>query len=219
MKQSLRSINRLGLITVVFSLISISKGFGQYYWEEPNRLGIKAGASMSQMLVGSDLKSSESPALGYQLGVFALFPIRRHFTVQSELLFHRKGTNLTTLKNADPKTGPEYKLRFSYIELPLLASYVSGPLHIGGGGYIGYRIGGSATGFAGSDTTFPVFSVPATTRWDYGLLGDISIRNDVYIIGLRGQYGLSSVASSAANLALIDKAKFFSGSLYIGLMF
>jgi len=209
-------------ILIIVLLIGLNHHcHAQYYWEESNRLGIKIAPTIERFNTSSSLRSAEPSMLSYSIGVFAIFPIKRTFSIQAELLWHQKGGNFTSFTAvADTAaTTSNYRLRMGFLEVPVLASWVSGPLQCSIGPYIAYRVSFSSTGFQFKDTLTAVPSSADFIKLDYGIVGDVSLRNDVYIVGLRGQYGIPKIATTEIGSAYIGKAHYYSGAVYLGFMF
>jgi len=217
----LKSISVKSSFLLLLMLLGIGSAVhAQYYWEEDNRLGIKISPTLERFSAYSSLRTSESSILGYSFGAFALFPISRHFTLQAELLLHGKGANFLGFDFVPDtsKVSDKYTLRMNFLEVPILASYVSGPLHVSVGPYIAYRISYRATGFEFKDTITARPSSSDIIKFDYGLAGDIAIRNDVYIIGIRGQYGIPKISASQVGELYFGKGHFYSASIYVGII-
>jgi Outer membrane protein beta-barrel domain len=207
------------MLAIALVVGSIKGAQAQYYWEEHNRLGIKIAPSLERWHTNKNLRSAENAMVGYSIGAFALFPIRRKFTIHTEVLWHSKGINITKFAVApDSASNDKYKFRLGFLEGIAMASYVSGPLQIAAGPYIAYRMRYKATGFNYTDTLSPKAGAGDIIKLDYGIVGDISLRNDVYIIGLRGQYGIPKIAATENGQLFYGKAHFYSGSIYIGII-
>ncbi|MDP2424143.1 MAG: porin family protein [Bacteroidales bacterium] len=131
MKTRLISIVLILLLSATFASAQIS-------------FGILGGVNF-QNLNGKDYngdKLENDMIIGYHAGVNVQIPIASEFYFQPGLLF--------TTKGADNTNGTlTYKIRLSYVELPLNFVYKgalgNGYLLVGFGPYVGYGIGGKVT--------------------------------------------------------------------------
>lgn len=80
------------------------------------KFGVKAGANLAN-IVGDDAEDAKMK-IGFNVGALAQVPITANFVFQPEVVFSAQGA-----KSDDD--GDDYKLNLNYINVPLLAKFIS----------------------------------------------------------------------------------------------
>ncbi len=109
------------------------------------RLGIRAGANLSNLSGDLTDDSRFNNKLGYHAGITANFPISadNFFSIQPELLYSNKGfkNNPEDFDRNGTRITREGSVNFNYLELPLLARINAGPLYFEAGPQASYLLG------------------------------------------------------------------------------
>ncbi len=97
------------------------------------RFGVKAGANYSGFT--GDKGIAKDRLWGFHAGVTAQFPLTsdNFFAIQPEVLYSQKG--------AESKND-SYKVKVSYIDVPVLAHVNAGPLYFEAGPQVSFRVAG-----------------------------------------------------------------------------
>jgi hypothetical protein len=98
------------------------------------RFGLKAGINVSSLNMNSE-SAQISSITSFYAGGTALFPVSKHFNIQSELIWSGEGTESTGIK-----------IELNYVRIPLLFQYqhVSG-FHVEAGPQLGILVTEKAT--------------------------------------------------------------------------
>ncbi len=115
--------------------------------QNPISFGVKAGVNISN-LGGRDFVLEPNSIIGFHLGLATKVEISDAFFIQTELLYSQVGGQFkdeffTVTGPDDPGTlvNSENTLKFSYINLPILAQYkVAKGLSLGAGPQLGFNI-------------------------------------------------------------------------------
>ncbi|MBX9853306.1 MAG: PorT family protein [Cytophagaceae bacterium] len=101
----------IALFTILFcvSIHAKSQNVIEGYW------GAKAGLNVNKI---SKLTFDNSFKPGFHLGVFAVFRLNDHFSIQHEVLYSMRGVTLDL-----PAGGGTYAKNFSFIDLPWMLNY------------------------------------------------------------------------------------------------
>lgn len=163
--------------------------------------GIKGGANMSNLYSDDDGVDDNNVLWGFNAGVYAAFPISDNIFIQPEILFTTKGAELEY--NNDFASGTS-KFKLNYIEVPLLVRFdLTENFNIHVGGYASYLVSSKVTG--DGDIEFDEeLDADDFERFDAGLSAGIGIKLNPIGIGLRYNYGLTT----------IGKERDFLGSSY-----
>lgn len=109
------------------------------------RIGIRAGANLSNLAGDLTDDSRFNNKLGYHAGITANFPLSadNFFSIQPELLYTNKGfkNNPEDFERNGVRFTREGSVNFNYLELPILARINAGPLYFEGGPQASYLLG------------------------------------------------------------------------------
>ena len=105
-------MKQLLFITVVFLATQV---MGQR--TGTTHFGLKAGVNIANLKIENAADGDHR--IGFHVGGLAHIHISRHFALQPELVFSTQGREQTI-------NGVEYKTNLSYINLPVLAQYMTG---------------------------------------------------------------------------------------------
>lgn len=163
--------------------------------------GIKGGANMSNLYSDDEGVDDNNVLWGFNAGVYAAFPISDNIFIQPEILFTTKGAELEY--NSDFASGTS-KFKLNYVEVPLLVRFdLTENFNIHVGGYASYLVSSKVTG--DGDIEFDEeLDADDFERFDAGLSAGIGIKLNPIGIGLRYNYGLTT----------IGKERDFLGSSY-----
>jgi long-subunit fatty acid transport protein len=195
---------KTGLLITLVGIFSVEMSAQNY--DKAPKIGVKGGLSFSNLYV--DNIDDDEMLTGFNIGLFAKFPLAEKFAFQTEVYYTNKGAELTY--NESFATGST-KFKLDYIEVPLLAVYnVTNNFNIHAGGYVAYMISGKVTNE--SDPGIFDFESQLNTddfnRFDAGLAAGIAFDFDPISIGARYYYGLTEVGKeqnySGFNLTFPD---------------
>lgn len=203
-------MNRLKLLTLTVLLGGAVSGTAQRLYTPDLRVGVKAGATFSEMAWSPTVRQGFTP--GMTCGVIVRYAEEKHFGLIGELNFVQRGW----AESFEPGTGLRYSRLFSYIELPVMTHIFFGNDRFRGfvnlGPQIGYQVGdrissnfdyantSSVAGFPTDRRTEQLTMKPGR-KFDYGITAGIggearvAGRHSVVIEG-RFYYGLSNVFPS-----------------------
>lgn len=155
------------------------------------KFGIKGGVNFSNMY--TEDVDDENVLTGFNLGLFAKFPITDNIAIQPELYYTTKGSELTYNNAFAEGTA---KFRMNYIEAPLLLVFnLTENFNIQGGGYVAYLVDGKAT----NDSNNNLFDSDETldnddfNKIDAGLAVGVGLDISTFSVGARYNYGLTTV--------------------------
>lgn len=98
------------------------------------RFGIKAGVNSSSLNANNE-QSQISSIESFYAGGIAVFPVSKHFNIQSELIYSGEGAKATGLK-----------IELNYVRLPLLFQYQhNSGFHVEAGPQLGILVNKKAT--------------------------------------------------------------------------
>lgn len=183
------------------------------------KFGIKGGVNFSNLYVKN--VQNENVKIGANVGFFLKVPIIRGLSIQPELLYSNKGAR-DKYSNFAQGSG-EYRFNLNYVEAPLLMVFnLTKNLSISGGAYAAYLISANVKDVNNDGTIVGVTNLNADNfqRFDYGLVGGVSIDIESFTIGARYNYGLQNVGKSGSLSGdLTSNSKNSVGTLFIGLAF
>lgn len=164
--------------------------------------GIKGGLNFTNLY--TEDVNDNNVLSSFNAGLYANLPVSSSVSIQPEINFSRKGSELV-YDNAFA-TGTT-KLKLNYLEMPVLLKLnVTPNFNIHFGPYAAYLIDGQATNES-SDGSFNFeenINNDDLNKWDYGLSGGIGFDFNSTTLGIRYNYGLQT----------IGKERNFGGSTY-----
>jgi len=197
-------------ITLLLGLLGASAAQAQRMYAPDFALGVRAGATLSQMAWQPSVRQQFTP--GYTIGITARYTEEKYFGLVADL-------NITQRGWAERfKDNPEfsYRRQFTYVQLPVMTHIYFGSQKFRGfvnlGPSIGYMIADKITSnFAYTDLPsvagFPTdrrteqLTLPVYRKFDYGIIGGIGAearirRKHSIMIEGRFYYGIANVFSS-----------------------
>lgn len=175
-----------GLLVGLIGIMSM--GMNAQNYDKAPKIGVKGGLSFSNLYV--DDIDDDQMLTGFNIGLFAKFPIAESFAVQTELYYTNKGAELTYNENFGTT-----KFKLDYIEVPLLMVFnITNNFNIQAGGYAGYMISGKVTNESDGPFDFEnELNTDDFNRLDAGLTGGIGFDFEPITVGARYYYGLTKV--------------------------
>lgn len=150
--------------------------------------GIKGGFNMSN-LYSSDA-NDENVLYGFNAGLYATLPISDFIAIQPEILFTTKGAKL---EYNNVFASGDSKFRLNYIEVPLLVRVNITPnFNVHAGGYASYFVSSKVTG-RGDFNFEQEIDTDDLNKFDAGLSAGVGVDFDPVSIGLRYNYGLTTI--------------------------
>jgi hypothetical protein len=184
------------------------------------KFGIKGGANFSNMYTNS-AGQDEHVKVGVNAGFFLKVPIAKAISIQPELLYSNKGAK-ETYDNFILGTG-EYRFNLNYIEVPVLLVFnLTENFSLSAGGYAAYLISASVKDLKSNGNVSGASDLNADNfhRFDYGLVGGLSIDIQKITLGARYNYGLQNVGQSGSlSGSLTSNSKNSVATLFIGFAF
>jgi hypothetical protein len=114
------------------------------------QVGVRAGTNLLNLNTSTTDGSSFSTSgrFGYQAGVYYQQPLTKHFALVPEVQFSREQSQVAAdnYRNADNYSLSSYRLRLSYLNVPVLLRYTVGRLHFDAGPQASWLLGGQGTG-------------------------------------------------------------------------
>ena len=169
----------------------LTASFGMLHAQNNNvnpEYGIKGGFNMSN-LYSSDA-NDENILYGFNAGLYATLPISDFIAIQPEILFTTKGAKLE-YNNA--LASGESKFRLNYIEVPLLVRVnITRNFNVHAGGYASYLVSSKVTG-RGDFNLEQEIDTNDLNKFDAGLSAGVGVDFDPISIGLRYNYGLTTI--------------------------
>ncbi|MES2748633.1 MAG: porin family protein [Bacteroidota bacterium] len=152
--------------------------------------GIKGGVNMSNLYV-KDV-DDENVLLGFNVGMFVELPVTSSISLQPELSFSTKGSEVTYSNVFAEGTS---KFRLTYIEAPLLLrANITNNFNIHFGPYVAYLVDSKITNESSTGATSEEdINEDDLNRFDFGLAAGIGLQFGGVGIGARYNYGLTTV--------------------------
>lgn len=186
--------------------------------ESKPQVGVKGGLNFSNLY--TDDVDDNNMLTSFNAGVYASFPLTTFIAIQPELLYSRKGAELV-YNNAFAEGTAKFKL--NYIELPLLVKVnVAKNISIHAGPYVAYLIDAQVKNETDSGTfDFEKnYNNDDFNKFDTGLSAGVGFDLDAIGIGLRYNYGLSTVGkerTDGGQTYTVPDGKNSNISLYVAL--
>lgn len=210
--------NKAHLLYALTAFISASFGIANAQSTPVGaEFGIKGGVNMSNLYSGN--VDDKNATYGFNAGFYAAFPISDNIFIQPEILYTTKGAELEYNNAFVSGVG---KFRLNYIEVPLLVKFkLTQNFNIHVGGYASYLVDGKVTNESSAGNAFDFeekISADDFNRFDAGLSAGVGVDFDPLSIGLRYNYGLTTVGkerSFAGTSYTFPDAKNSNLSLYV----
>lgn len=180
-------------------------------------MGIKGGVNFTNLY--TEDVDDNNVLTSFNAGLYANLPISSAASIQPELNYSRKGSELT-YDNAFA-TGTT-RLKLNYLEMPVLLKLnVTPNFNIHFGPYAAYLIDGKAT----NESDGGVFNFEENisnddlNKWDYGLAAGVGFDFASTSLGIRYNYGLQTIGKErnfGGNTYTFPDSKNSALSLYIG---
>ncbi|WP_264529455.1 porin family protein [Flavobacterium sp. N502540] len=194
----------------------LTASFGMLHAQNTNanpEYGIKGGFNMSN-LYSSDA-NDENILYGFNAGLYATLPVSDFIAIQPEILFTTKGAKLE-YNNAF--ASGDSKFRLNYIEVPLLVRVnITRNFNVHAGGYASYLVSSKVTG-RGDFNFEQEIDTDDLNKFDAGLSAGVGVDFDPISIGLRYNYGLTTIGKErtvAGTTYTFPDAKNSNLSLYL----
>ena len=183
-------ISTLFLFSVALLFTGVLKAQDTEY-NNPSRLGIKAGINVSN-LFANDVVANNGQ-LGFNGGLFLKVALTQHFAFQPELLFSTQGAELEYNNSFIIGTVTHH---LNYLQVPLLGVYnITRNINVQGGIYLASLL--SVNPKNGSDNNSFNFEEEISKSnfqsIDYGLVLGLGADFNRISFGLRYNYGVSNI--------------------------
>lgn len=114
------------------------------------QVGVRAGTNLLNLKTSAadGARPSASGRLGYQAGIYYQQPLTTHLALVPEVQFSREQSQVTNdaYYNAENYSRSDYRLRLSYLNVPILLRYTLGKVHFDAGPQVTWLVGGRGTG-------------------------------------------------------------------------
>ena len=159
------------------------------------RNGVRGGANFTNLYV-EDV-NDENLKLGLNLGIWHQTQGNDLLAFQSELNFSSKGSEI--VYNNFLGSG-KYRFNLNYLELPVLAVFKIGPVHLHAGPYAALLVGSNIKDVDSDGDINNIESLDTDdfNRFDYGLSGGAACNFESGMVGARYNYGLREVGKSGS---------------------
>ncbi|PIF33542.1 outer membrane protein with beta-barrel domain [Flavobacterium sp. 9] len=169
----------------------LTASFGMLHAQDNNvntEFGVKGGFNMSNLYQSE--ADDNNVLYGFNAGVYATLPISDFIAIQPEILFTTKGAKLD-YNNALASGNAKFKL--NYIEVPLLVRVnITKNFNVHAGGYASYLVSSKVTGDGDFNFDQEV-DTDDLNKFDAGLAAGVGVDFNPISIGLRYNYGLTTV--------------------------
>lgn len=169
----------------------LTASFGMLHAQDNNvntEFGVKGGFNMSNLYQSE--ADDNNVLYGFNAGVYATLPISDFIAIQPEILFTTKGAELD-YNNAFASGNAKFKL--NYIEVPLLVRVnITKNFNVHAGGYASYLVSSKVTGDGDFNFDQEV-DTDDLNKFDAGLAAGVGVDFNPISIGLRYNYGLTTV--------------------------
>jgi hypothetical protein len=211
----MKKVRNLGLLVcaVAISTITFTDAQAQYA-----RAGIKGGLNLSNLYTNQT--DDDNARLGWHAGFYGQLFASEAFAIQPEVNFSTKGTGVTRVDATSAKY--ESKFNLSYIDIPVLAVFKLGEFaEIHAGAYWAYLLGAEIRNNDHDPSNeFDTIDRDNFDDWDYGLVGGIGFNlGEGAQLGVRYNYGLNEIATSAGAKRLFGNSKNQVAQLYLAFNF
>ena len=182
------------------------------------KFGIKGGLNFTNMYI--DDVGDEKMKVGWHIGVFTKLPLTEGVSLQPELLYSNKGTQIT-YTDADVGTG-QYRFNLNYFELPVLFTFnVAERFHINLGPYVGYLSRANVTDIEDDGTVEELVNLNEDSfkRWDFGAVGGIGFDVNNFTMGARYNLGFTEINNSTSLQQVAPDSKNSGLSIFLGVSF
>ncbi len=195
----------------------ISASFGMLHAQDNNvntEFGVKGGFNMSNLYGSGDDVNDNNILYGFNAGVYATLPISDFVAIQPEVLFTTKGAKLEYSGLVDG----DAKFKLNYIEVPLLVRVnITKNFNIHAGGYASYLVSSKVKG--DGDISFDQeIDRDDLNKFDAGIAAGVGVDFDPISIGVRYNYGLTTVGKErtvAGTTYTVPDAKNSNLSIYL----
>jgi len=209
--------NRIKLLaSVAFIGLSINTIEAQSNSTNEAQFGIKGGVNFSNIY--STEVDDNNVLTSFNAGLYGKFPISDIVSIQPEILYSRKGGELT-YNNAFTSGVSQFKL--NYIEVPVLLNVnITKEFSVHAGPYFAYLIDAEVNNDAEGDVLDfeDAYNNDDFNKFDVGISGGIGFDFDSFGIGARYNYGFSTIGKErnfAGTTYTIPDGKNSSLSLYL----
>jgi len=113
------------------------------------QFGLRAGGNLLRLALADDTLSASS-RLGYQVGLFYQIPLSQRWSLVPEVQFSREREQISSSLD---RLEIKYQVRFSYLNLPVLARFTMGSVYVEAGPQFSWLVGGRGEGATTFDNT------------------------------------------------------------------
>lgn len=153
-------------------------------------IGVKGGVNISNLITNE--VDDKNALVGFNVGLYTNFPIVDRLSLQPEFNFTTKGSEVTYNNLFDNGTR---KFTLSYLEVPvLLKANLTKNFNVHFGPYVSFLLDSKIKQVSsGGSTTYTQLDQDNFNKVDAGLSGGIGFDFENIGIGLRYNYGLTTV--------------------------
>lgn len=177
--------------TIKIASLAIVFATGTLVTAQDAKFGVKGGVNFSNIIAGGDSNNIDDENLltSYHAGIFTQLAVTETFYVQPELLYSRKGSEISFGGLGDAK------LRLDYIELPVMFRIqILETINIEAGPYAAYLL--DSTIADGDNDLITSLDTDDFRKLDYGLAVGAGFNLDAIEFGARYNYGLASISKN-----------------------
>ncbi|SJZ97199.1 porin family protein [Sediminibacterium ginsengisoli] len=182
------------------------------------KLGVKGGINLTNLYV-NDVKN-ENMKVGGTFGLYAKLPVARGVSIQPEVLYSMKGSQL---EYNNVLGSGKYRFNLDYIEIPVTAVFnIAQNFSLHAGGYAAFL---TSAKIKDVDNNGNINGVTTLNRenfrgTDFGLVGGVGFDIGNATLGARYSYGLQEIGKdNSLSGQLTRDSKNSAFSFYIGFGF
>lgn len=179
------------LIKIIAALLITGGSWTTLEAQTNAQFGVKGGVNFSNMYTND--VDDENILTSFNAGLYATLPITSFIAIQPEILYSRKGSELT-YNNAFATGKAQFKL--NYIEVPVLVKVnLTKNFNIHAGPYFAYLVDAQVKNISdgGTFNFEDNYNNNDFNKFDAGLSAGIGLDFDSMGIGARYNYGLTTV--------------------------
>ncbi|WP_413998528.1 porin family protein [Flavobacterium sp. W1B] len=184
----MKNSSKIILASLAMSLIAFNTVKAQ---ENRAKFGVKGGINFSNLY--TDNVDDQNVLTGFNVGLFAKLPVTNSISIQPEIYYTEKGSELTYNNTFVSGTA---KFKLNYIEVPvMLVANLTKNFNVQFGPYAAYLIDGKTTNESNGGTFNFSDNINKDdfNKIDAGIAAGLGIDLETISFGVRYNYGLTKV--------------------------
>lgn len=182
------------------------------------KAGIKGGLNLSNLYI--DDVDDENLKAGFNLGLYYRADVGSNFSVQPEILFTQKGSEVQYNSVLFGNNG-RYRFNLNYLEVPILLVGRINNFHLEAGPYVGLLVAAKVkhVNNNGEIASASALDRDSFNTLDTGVAGGVGFDFDRGLLGVRYSYGFSEIGNDQAATDATPDSKNSALQIYLGFDF